>query len=209
MDKGFLLIISGPSGAGKGTIAKRLFGKLDSVVLSISCTTRPPRAGEVDGEHYFFLDEGEFIKRVEASDFLECAKVHEKWLYGTPQDFVQENIDAGRVVILEIDVQGFREVMDTDVDNVSVFITPTKPEELERRIKARAPMSEEELERRMRVADKEYEYIPLFDYFVINDDLDDAVANITGIIRTERVRVSRQHVGIKKILKLRGEESNA
>jgi guanylate kinase len=209
MDKGFLFIISGPSGAGKGTLAKRLVDGLDDVVLSISCTTRPPRPEEVDGEHYHFLSEDEFIKRVQSGDFLECAKVHEKWMYGTPENFVNENIDKGKVVVLEIDVQGFREVMEANIDKVSVFISPTHPGELERRIRERAPISDEELARRMRVADEEYEYVPLFDYFVINDDLRTAVSDIIGIVRAERSRVSRQTKKVKKILRLRGKEADA
>jgi guanylate kinase len=209
MEKGFLLIISGPSGAGKGSISKRLARELEGVVLSISCTTRPPRPGEVHGADYFFLTEDEFIKRVQFGDFLECAKVYDKWMYGTPTGFVQENIDSGNVVILEIDVQGFREVMESSVDKVSVFISPSDRDELERRIKARAPMDKEELGKRIHVADEEYEYIPLFDYFVINDDLDKAVANVAGIIRAERSRVSRQHENIKTILQMKGMETDA
>ena len=135
--------------------------------------------------------------------------MHEKWLYGTPSGFVEGKLEAGKVVVLEIDVQGFREVMEADIDKVSVFVSPTHPEELERRIKARAPISDEELTRRMRVADEEYEYIPLFDYFIINDDLGMAVADIIGIVRAERARGSRLQKKIIKILKLRGKESNA
>ncbi len=209
MDKGFLLIISGPSGAGKGSIAKRLAAEIDGVVLSISCTTREPRPGEVNGREYFFLSEDEFVKRVEACDFLECAKVYDKWMYGTPASFVLQHIDSGNVVILEIDVQGFREVMESAIDKVSVFISPTDPAELERRIRARAPMSEDELSSRIKVADEEYEYIPLFDYFVINDDLEKAIADVAGIIRAERARVSRQNENIKKILRMKGMETDA
>jgi guanylate kinase len=209
MKKGFLFIISGPSGAGKGTLARRLVEELDNVVLSISCTTREPRPGEVDGEHYFFLGEDEFVKRIGAGEFLECAKVHEKWMYGTPESFVEENIEAGNVVVLEIDVQGFREVMEADIDKVSAFVTPSDPAELEKRIRARAPMSDEELERRMRIADGEYEYVPLFDYFITNDGLEEAVADIVAVVRAERARVDRRKYKIAEIIKLRGKESNA
>lgn len=209
MDEGFLFIISGPSGAGKGTLARRLVEGLEDVVLSVSSTTRPPRPGEEDGEHYFFLSDEEFVKRIEAGDFLECAEVHKKFKYGTPESFVKENIEAGKVVVLEIDVQGFREVMDTGVEMVSAFVTPSDPEELKQRILSRAPMDDEELGRRMRVADEEYGYIPLLDYFVINDDLDEAVADIISIVRAERARIDRKEKQIKKILRLRGKESNA
>lgn len=209
MDKGFLLIVSGPSGAGKGTLVKRLIDELPDAVLSVSCTTRPPREGDVEGRDYFFLTEDEFLKRVEACEFLECAKVHEKWMYGTPSGFVEDNINAGKVVVLEIDVQGFREVMEVTIDKISVFVTPSHPDELEQRIRNRSPIDDEELKRRMRIANEEYEYIPLFDYFIVNDDLDTANANLTGVVRAEMARVSRQHKGIKKIMNLRGEESNA
>ena len=209
MDEGFLFIISGPSGAGKGTIARRLVEGLENVVLSVSCTTRPPRPGEEDGKDYFFLSDEEFVKRIEASDFLECAEVHKKYKYGTPESFVKENIEAGKVVVLEIDVQGFREIMDTGVEMVSAFVTPTDPEELKRRILSRAPMDDEELGRRMGVADGEYGYIPLFDYFVINDGLEEAVADIISIVRAERTRIDRNERRIKKINQLRGKESNA
>ena len=209
MDDGFLFIISGPSGAGKGTLAKRLAEGLDDVVLSISCTTRQPRPGEIDGEHYFFLSDDAFVKRIEAGDFLECAEVHKKHKYGTPEPFVKENIQAGKVVVLEIDVQGFREVMDTGVEMVSVFITPSDTEELKRRILSRAPMDDEELERRMLIANEEFSYLPLFNYFIVNDDLDEAVANIISVVRAERAKVSRKNREIKKIIQLRGKESNA
>jgi guanylate kinase len=208
MHEGFLFIISGPSGAGKGTLAGRLVEELDDVVLSISYTTRPIREGEVDGEHYFFLTEEQFIKRIEAGGFLECAKVHEKWLYGTPEDFVKENIEMGKVVVLEIDVQGFREVMDTDVDLISAFVSPSDPGELEKRIRSRAPISDEELARRMRVAEGEYEYLPLFDYFITNDDLETAVQDIVAVVRAERTRVSRRKGAITHTIRMRGKESN-
>jgi len=209
MDQGFLFIISGPSGAGKGTLARRLVGAIDEVVLSVSCTTRPPRPREVEGVDYFFISEDEFINRIESGDFLECAKVHEKWMYGTPASFVQMNLEAGRVVVLEIDVQGFREVMDVNIDKVSAFVTPSNPEELVRRIKKRAPISDEELGRRMRVANEEYEYIPLFDYLIINDDLERAIDELTGIARAEMSRVLRRNNEIKNILRLRGKQTNA
>ena len=209
MDKGFLLIISGPSGAGKGTLARRLNEELDDVVLSISCTTRPPRQGEIHGREYFFLTQDEFVNRVEACEFLECAKVHEKWMYGTPAGFVKKNLKDGKVVVLEIDVQGFREVLEVEIDKVSVFVTPTDPQELVQRIKKRAPISDEELERRMRVADGEYEYVPLFDYFVINDDLETAVRELIGIVRAEKARVSRRKREIKNIIRMRGNKPDA
>ncbi len=183
--------------------------ELDDVVLSVSCTTRKPRPGEIDGEHYFFLGEEEFVKRIEAGSFLECAKVHGKWMYGTPESFVREHIEAGRVVVLEIDVQGFREVMDIDIDKVSAFVTPSDPGELGRRIRGRAPMSDDELACRMHVADEEYEYVPLFDYFIINDVLDEAVADIIALVRAERARVTRRRHIIAEIIQQRGKESNA
>ena len=209
MDQGFLFIISGPSGAGKGTLARHLVGAIDEVVLSISCTTRPPRPKEVEGVDYFFVNEDKFVDCIEAGEFLECAKVHEKWMYGTPEPFVKKNLEAGRVVVLEIDVQGFREVMDVNIDKVSVFVTPSNPDELVRRIKKRAPITDEEVARRMRVANEEYEYIPLFDYLIINDDLERAVEELTGIARAEMSRVSRRNNEVRNILRLRGKETNA
>ncbi|CDM69083.1 Guanylate kinase [Clostridium bornimense] len=188
-DKGLLIVISGPSGAGKGTICKALVEKKD-YYISVSATTRNPRAGEIDGKSYYFLTREDFIKKIESGDFLEHAEVHGN-LYGTPKSSVLEKLDEGKDVILEIDIQGALKVKETYPDGVFIFILPPSMEELKKRLIGRGSETPESLLTRFNTAFKEINYISKYNYAVVNDEVNVAVEKIEGILLAERCRVDR------------------
>lgn len=187
--KGILIVISGPSGAGKGTICKELLKRSDCF-LSVSATTRSPRAGEVHGENYFFLTKEEFLKKVEEKDFLEYAEVYENY-YGTPKSSVEEKLNMGHNVILEIDIQGALKVKENVQDGVFIFILPPSMEELKQRIIKRGSETEESLMLRFKSAYKEINYVSKYNYAVVNDTVDSAVKKIESILIAEKCRVDR------------------
>ncbi len=195
MKSGFLLIVSGPSGAGKGTICEEVVKEDEEIKLSISCTTRPPRKGEEEGVHYFFLSEDEFKLRINRGEFLEHALVHDSY-YGTPEQFVRDEIDSGKVIILEIDVQGALQVAEKLDNVVMVFVAPPSMKELEQRLIQRATDDEEVIARRLKNAKGEMEHIKEYDYLIINDKLEDSIASMRAIIMAERHRTERSG-GIK------------
>lgn len=187
MAKGKLFVISGPSGTGKGTICEQLLKNDDKIMLSISMTTRKPRQGEVDGESYFFVSRDEFQDKIANKGFIEYAEVFGNF-YGTPKKEVMEALDEGRNVILEIDVQGGIQVKENFDQAVLIFILPPSLEELEDRIRNRGSEVEEEIIRRLSMAQTEIAESEKYDYVVINDDLDQAVADCQAIIRAEYLR---------------------
>lgn len=189
MKKGLLIVISGPSGAGKGTICKALMQK-QKFWLSVSATTRKPRVGEVDGQSYFFLEVEEFKNRIQEDGFLEYAEVYGNY-YGTPKDRVDEKINSGEDVILEIDIQGALRVKENYPEGVFIFILPPSMEELRNRIIGRGSETPESLVRRFKSAYKEINYVSKYNYAVINDKVDEAVEKIESIIIAERCRVDR------------------
>lgn len=189
MKKGLLIVISGPSGAGKGTICKALLEKQD-FWISVSATTRQPREGEIDGKSYFFLGIDEFKNRIEQEGFLEYAEVYGNY-YGTPKASVNEKIDNGEDVILEIDIQGALKVKENYPDGVFIFILPPSMDELKKRIIGRGSETPESLMRRFKSAYKELNYVSKYNYAVINDKVDIAVSKIQGIIAAEKCRVDR------------------
>jgi len=184
MQRGRLFVVAGPSGAGKGTLIEGLMGRHPRTWLSVSATTRKPRPGEEDGVQYHFLDREEFMRRVEAGEFLEWAEVHGN-LYGTPRDRVEEKLDSGYDVILEIDVQGARQVKEKVPQAVTVFVTTPSPRELEERLRRRGTEGEEELRERLRNALEEERQKDHFRYVIINDRLEDAVDELCAIYETE------------------------
>jgi guanylate kinase len=183
MPEGRLVIISGPSGAGKGTLVARLRGRVPSVWVSVSATTRSPRPGEEEGVAYFFMTREEFQAHVDAGDFLEHAEVHGN-CYGTLRSKVAEKIDAGRIVILEIDPQGARQVKDQLSDAVLVFIVAPSREELVRRIKARGAESDADIEVRMATADRELALVGTYDRVVQNEDVRRATEELARYIES-------------------------
>lgn len=189
MRKGNLIVISGPSGAGKGTICKALLEREDNLYISVSATTRSPRKGEVDGVNYYFLTQEEFKKKVDNNEFLEWAEVHGNY-YGTPKFNVEEMINEGKNIILEIDVQGALNVKKNCEDGVFIFILPPSMEELKRRIIARGSETPESLIKRFKTAYEEINYISKYNYAVVNDDLEEAVKKVQNILYAEDCRVS-------------------
>ncbi|MBR2522126.1 MAG: guanylate kinase [Coriobacteriales bacterium] len=179
-----LFVISGPSGAGKGTLVKGLMSVREDLWLSVSATTRQPRPGEIDGETYFFLSREEFDRCIEEGDFLEWADVHGN-RYGTLRSAVEERLEAGLSVILEIDVQGALIVQRSYPEAVLIFVKPPSFEELRRRLIGRGTESEEQVELRMANAKVEMELEGCYNYSVTNDEVDIAVSELNSIIDFE------------------------
>lgn len=181
--KSKVVIVSGPSGVGKSTICKEVVKRLDNVCLSISVTTRPMAETEVDGQDYWFLSQQQFRKRINEGSLLEYAEVFGH-LYGTPKDKVEEALGAGKTIILEIDVQGAREVKSMYPDAVMVFIFPPTEKELAQRIKNRGREGMEAAEERLEGADAEFAAAwQYYEHMVVNDDLEQAVKEVIQIIK--------------------------
>src|SRR5699024_1225583 len=195
LSQGFLLVISGPSGSGKGTVSHKLLSQNQDIIFSVSATTRRPRVGEIDGENYFFLEEEEFKDMTQNNEFLEYAFVHNNY-YGTPRKFVLDEIDKGEIVLLEIDVQGALQIKKNYKNVVFVFLLPPTMDELRNRIVKRGTESQEDIERRFKNAFEELNFVGEYDYFVVNDKVGNAVQNIENIIEAEKLRVKR-HSDIK------------
>ncbi|WP_026889168.1 guanylate kinase [Clostridium beijerinckii] len=188
--RGLLIVISGPSGAGKGTICKRFMEKNEDVTLSVSATTRAPRVGEVEGINYFFMSKEQFEEKIESNDFLEYAEVYDNY-YGTPKSNVEEMLEDGKDVILEIDIQGALKVKENTREGVFVFILPPSMEELKQRIINRGTETQESLMKRFKSAYKEINFISKYNYAVVNDKVEIAVEKLEAIISAEKCRVDR------------------
>lgn len=189
--KGLLLVVSGPSGAGKGTICKGLLEKNKDIELSISATTRDPRPGEVDGINYYFLEREEFKNMLDDNEFLEHAEVYGNY-YGTPKTKVMEKLEQGKDVLLEIDIQGALKVKEIYKDGVFVFIVPPSMDELKSRLELRGTETRESMIRRFESAYDEIGFVFKYDYAVLNDEVDKAVSKMESIIEAEKCRVHRQ-----------------
>lgn len=196
--KGLLIVLSGPSGVGKGTVRAAIFEKDNQeFVYSVSATTRNPRPGEVDGKDYFFKTRDEFEEMIQNKKLLEYAEYVGNY-YGTPLDYVQETLDKGKDVFLEIEVQGALQVREAMPDGVFIFLTPPDLQELESRIINRGTDSNEVIIRRMKVAREELGLMKYYDYAVVNDKVENAVKNIEAIIQTEHLRVQRNISNIQQ-----------
>ena len=187
---GSLIVISGPSGAGKGTIVKALLDQYASIHYSVSATTRPPREGEVNGVNYWFVSREEFLHMREHDELLEWAEVYGNF-YGTPRRRVMEAINRGHDIILEIDPQGAMKVKSGFPSAVFVYIMPPSPRELSRRIIGRGTETQDAIRQRLNSVVTELGYIHEYDYLVINDELTEATADVAAIIRAEKWRVKR------------------
>ncbi len=188
--KGLLIVISGPSGAGKGTIVSRILEIKDDIEVSVSCTTRTARKGEVDGINYFFITDEQFDKKIDEDGFLEYAEfVNNK--YGTPKDKVIGSLNSGTDIILEIEVIGAEEVRKKHEDAVLIFVAPPSMDELEKRLVNRGTETEEQSKKRLAKAKHELGLMPNYNYVVINDDVDKAANTIIDIINAEKHRVVR------------------
>jgi len=206
MDEGLLVVISGPSGAGKGTICKRLLMEMSYLKVSVSATTRKPREGEAEGISYYFIDEEEFIKRINNDEFLEYAKVYGNY-YGTPKEEVFKQLKAGNDIILEIDIQGALQVKKNYPMGVFIFILPPSLAELKTRIEGRGTDSKEVILRRMESAYDELNYAFQYDYAVLNDQVEVAAEKIKHIIEAEKNRVIRKKEIISKIREIKNEKN--
>ncbi len=193
---GNLLVVTGPSGVGKGTVVGRVLEDIAGVNKSVSVTTRERRVGEVEGLHYFFRDEEQFFRLRDSNNFLEWAEFAGHY-YGTPKDWVAEQLQASFDVILEIEVQGARQVREICPQAVLIFIVPPSLEELESRLRTRATDSEEKLTLRLRKAREEMTQRHYFDYEVLNDNLEDAIRNLEHIVYAERLRIKPEKVAPK------------
>lgn len=200
MPKGILTVLSGFSGAGKGTAMKRLMEKYDDYALSISTTTRNPREGEVDGREYFFKATEEFEKMIAQDELIEYARYVNHY-YGTPRSYVEEQLENGKDVILEIEIQGALKVKEKFPDTLLVFITPPSAKELRRRLIGRGTESMEVIEQRLARAKEEAEGIDDYDCLIVNDDLESCVDELHSVIQNEKKKVARNGEFISKIRK--------
>ena len=185
--RGKTFIVSGPSGVGKSTVLKALFDQRTDLYFSISATTRDPRPGEVDGVHYHFIPAEEFHRMVEEDEFLEYAEYVGNF-YGTPKRFVDQAMENGRDVILDIEVQGALQVTSKRPDTVRIFIAPPSWKELERRLKDRGTDDPDKVQKRLLRAKVEFQTANTYDYFVINDTVEEAVRELDAIITAEHCK---------------------
>ncbi|MFW5889016.1 MAG: guanylate kinase [Bacillota bacterium] len=204
-ERGLLVVISGPSGVGKGTIRKALF-KIpnNNFCYSVSMTTRKPRKGEIDGVDYFFVSREEFEERIQNNGFLEYAEFVGEY-YGTPIDYIEKQLDKGKEVIVEIEVQGALQVRKKTPDAVFVFIVPPSRKSLIDRLKLRGTEEDTKIHERIEKAKREFDLAYKYDYIVVNDEVNNAADRIYAIIRAEHAKTERS---IHKYYKLMEEEKD-
>ena len=199
-DKGILIVVSGFSGAGKGTLMKKLLETYDNYALSVSATTRAPRQGETHGKEYFFKSVEEFEKMIAQDELIEYAKYVDNY-YGTPESYVTSQLEAGRDVILEIEIQGALKVKEKYPDALLLFVTPPSAEELKARLIGRETESMEVIEARMKRAIEEAQYMDSYDYLIVNDDIDTCMEEMHQVIQAEHKKVNHCQKMIEQIRK--------
>ena len=180
-NKGLLVVISGPSGVGKGTVLKNIFARNLNVKVSVSATTREPRLGEEEGTHYFFMSREKFCEIVENGGMLEHAEYSGNF-YGTPRDMVERELEAGHDVILEIETRGAMQIKNAYPDTLMIFVMPPSMEELKKRLIERRTESEKVINLRLEIAKREMEKAYSYDYVVINDNIEDAAEKLRAIL---------------------------
>lgn len=197
-EKGILIVLSGFSGAGKGTLVKKLLETYDNYALSVSMTTRAPREGEVDGVHYFFTDKDHFEKTIAENGLIEYAQYCGNY-YGTPRAYVEEQLSRGKDVILEIEIQGALKIKKIFPESLLLFVTPPSAAELERRLKGRGTETDEVIAKRLARASEESEGIEAYDYIVVNDHLETCVEELHQLVKAARRAPIRREAFIKEI----------
>ena len=199
MNEGLKIVLSGPSGSGKGTIVKELIKK-ENFCLSISATTRLPRQGEEEGVHYFFKTKEEFEKMIANHELLEYACFCDNY-YGTPKAFIEESVQKGKDVILEIEVQGAKQIKEIYPEAIFIFVMPPSLDELEKRLVGRNTESQEVIKQRLARAKEELSLYEAYNYIVINDTLDEAVAEINEIVKVEKKKSHFYKEKIEEMIK--------
>lgn len=200
-NRGVLIVLSGPSGVGKGSVRQAIFENYENdFVFSISMTTREKRPGEVEGKDYFYRTKEEFQKLLDADGFLEHAEYVNNF-YGTPKKYVLDTLEAGRDVFLEIEVQGAKQVQKQMPEGIFVFLVPPNFKELEERLVNRGTDSPEKVEQRLKKAVDEMRQIRYYDYVVVNDEIDNAARRVKHIIESEHLRVSRNIESFETFIK--------
>jgi len=202
MSKGLLIVVSGPSGAGKGTICAEYCKRHPEVFLSVSATTRSPRPGEQDGVHYFFYSKEEFKGMIENNELLEWAQYCENF-YGTPKKYVEQALNEGRDVILEIEVQGALNVQSRFAGGTYVFVLPPDPDVLADRLRGRQTETEEVVQKRLSRAMEELPLMSHYDYVLENDQLEEAVNDLERIVRAEKMSRPRRIEDLEQIWKIK------
>lgn len=188
--KGLLIVISGPSGSGKGSIIKDLLQKNKNIWLSISCTSRQPRGTEQDKVEYYFLTKEQFETKIKNNEMLEYAQYGDNY-YGTPKEYIKKHLDNGEDVILEIEIQGALKVKELLPETLFIFILPPSMQELRKRLEGRNTESKDKIEKRFKIAYNEINEVSKYNYVVVNNNIDDASNKINSIITAERCRVDR------------------
>lgn len=197
--KGMLVILSGPAGSGKDTVLDKVFeNKNESLKRSISMTTRKPRDYEIDGEHYYFVDEDFFNKKINDGQMIEYT-VYNGCYYGTPKVIVDQWLSEGKTVILKIEVDGAGKIKKLYPDAVSIFIIPPSLTILEQRLRDRGTENEDDIIRRLAIAENELKRAPEYDYIVINDTVETAVNDVHSVIRSESLKISRNKYLISEV----------
>ena len=202
-DRGILIVLSGPSGAGKGTICAALRQQMPNLVYSVSMTTRAPRVGEEEGVSYFFRDKEEFQRLIKEDAFLEYAQVYDNF-YGTPKQHVMDLLSEGKSVILEIDIQGAMQVKERFCEAVFIYIVPPSLDILSNRLRDRGTDAADVIDKRLSKASSELALAHRYDYIVVNDVLPDAVEKVASILRAEACKIKRNKEKIQYIYKQYG-----